>query len=801
MKTLKTILSLAALATAFAGMAAAPAATEIEAAVPGGRSVKVTAVSPRILRVDNYPAGEAAPAPKVTIAPANAASPVAAIERSSMSVSLSTTAGLMASINPQTGALTIAGANPGSIVVDNSSRSGSTISLSTTSEGSFYGAGERGHKLNLRGDTLVMYNRQNYGYTGDDPRTSQMNITMPLFLSTDGFAILFDDYAAAEMIAGNPIKYISESRTPVSYYYVAGDNLADLTEELTSITGRQPLAPLWALGYITSKYGYRTPAETVGTVDTLRREGYPLDGIVLDLFWFGKEEDMGILEWDETVWPKPAKMMADLKKKGVNLVTVSEPYVLRNGRAIKNYNELAPRGMFVRDSLGTGPQEVKIWVGEGGMFDVSNPETRAWLAQRYKDLTELGVGGWWGDLGEPEVHPESGTHYNGLTAREYHNKYGNDWSSIISELYRQEYPERRLLTLMRGGTTGLQRHSVFPWSTDVSRSWGGLEPQVRIMLNSGLSGLGYMSHDVGGFAVDPENREDAELYVRWLQLGLFSPVLRTHSTWKAEPYKYPELQDILKPIIKERYRWLPYNYTLAYENATKGWPAVRPLNFYGGKAHDDISDEFLWGRDVLVAPVMQQGRTERSIVFPEGSTWMDFSDPNKRYMGGDTIVYPAPLGVLPLFVRAGAFIPLADYDMKNTGDYRSDRFTVHYYPEFGSSSQFSLYDDDHLSASSLEKGNYRLINFSGTMDESNGATKVEIDVTGSYPGAPRYIDLTLVVHGTPSGTIVGGVSGAKGKMEVNRRQGTATYTIRLDSTKKATAELHLVPGPRLGRIH
>lgn len=136
------------------------------------------------------------------------------------------------------------------------------------------------------------------------------------------------------------------------------------------------------------------------------------------------------------------------------------------------------------------------------------------------------------------------------------------------------------MTMMRGGTTGLQSYSVFPWSTDVSRSWGGLAPQITIMLNSGLSGLGYMSHDVGGFAIDPAAPYDPELYVRWLQLGTFSPVLRTHSQSTAEPYCYPDQQDIILPLIKERYRWLPYNYTLAYENASQGLPLVRPLNFY-----------------------------------------------------------------------------------------------------------------------------------------------------------------------------------------------------------------------------
>ena len=797
MKFIKTSIALASVLAFFSASATAP---YIEVTTDKGRKVVVTVVTPNILRVDNVAPGQALLPPKVALTPKVDSYEGTDVNTLGEYSSLCTSAGVIASVNKKTGVLTIDGGNPGSIIVDNGLRNGA-ISLSTTGEGSFYGAGERGHKLNLRGDTLVMYNRQNYGYTGTDPRIKQMNITMPLFLSTDGYALLFDDFAAAELIAGNPIKYISESRTPVSYYYIGGvSTLADLTEQLTSITGRQPLAPFWALGYITSKYGYKNPQETIGAIDTLHREGYPVDGIVLDLYWFGKEEDMGILEWDETVWKNPKKMMTDLRKKGVNVVTVSEPYVLRNGRAIKNYEELAPKGMFVRDSVGSGPQEVVIWVGEGGMFDVSNPDTRQWLSNRYKDLTEIGVAGWWGDLGEPEVHPENATHANGLTAREYHNYYGNDWSSIISELFAKEYPDTRLMTLMRGGTTGLQRHSVFPWSTDVSRSWGGLEPQVRIMLNSGLSGLGYMSHDVGGFAIDPENPVDEELYVRWLQLGLFSPVLRTHSQAFAEPYLYPEHQEILKPIIRDRYRWLPYNYTLAYENATKGWPAVRPLNFHGGEAMDSISDEFLWGKDVLVAPVMTQGTTERLVYFPKGSTWMDLSNPNTRYQGGETAMYPAPLGVLPLFVRAGAFIPMADYKMQNTGDYRADRFTVNYYPEFGSKSEYTLFDDNRLSPTSIADGEYRLINFKGSMDEVDGTTDVEISCSGTYPGAPKKIEMELVIHGIPAGTLEAGVEGAKkSNINIDKKSGTATFTFTLDPSKPVKLNLHLVPGPRLMR--
>lgn len=659
-------------------------------------------------------------------------------------------------------------AGSGKVLVDPDLRSVSDgkqlIRLATTARGSYYGAGERGHRLNLRGDTLTMYNRQNYGYTADDPRISQMNITMPLFLSSDGFALLFDDYAASRLfIPDTPlIEYVTENPNPVSYYFINGaKTLADVTTELTSLTGRQPLPPLWGLGYVTSKYGYHTEKETRGVVDTLKRAGYPLDGIVLDLYWYGKEQDMGRLAWDPSQWPDPKRMLSDLKKKGVHLVAISQPYVLRNGKAIDNYNTLAPKGMFVADSTGKAPQEVKIWVGEGGMFDVSNPDTRSWLANRYKSLTDMGVSGWWGDLGEPEVHPETGLHANGLSARLYHNQYGNDWSEIISDLFAKEYPDTRLLTMMRGGTIGLQRYSVFPWSTDVSRSWGGLQPQVTIMLNSGLSGLGYMGHDVGGFAVDPRNPEDAELYVRWLQLGTFSPMLRTHAQFKAEPYHYPQYESIIRQFILDRYRWLPYNYTLAYENASKGWPLVRPLNFFEADSHgryDNITDEYLWGSKVLVAPVMTQGATERTVTFPEG-TWIDFANPSVKYAGGSTVSYPAPLNVLPVFVKAGAIIPMADYKMNSTADYRADSFTINFFPVPGTSSEYTLYDDDRLSPKALENGDYRLINFK-TETTAAGTSSIKISSEGNYPGAPSKISFDFKVLGLdfePSSvTIVGG---------------------------------------------
>lgn len=626
-----------------------------------------------------------------------------------------------------------------------------SVSFIGAESGNLFGAGERGHKLRLNGDSLTMFNRQNYGYTKGDPRISQMGISVPYFVSDKGYGILFDDYNKADLyLGGDTISYTSATPRALSYYFInspEGD-MAGATSNYTLLTGRQPLPPMWTLGYITSKYGYRTQAETEGVIDTLKTRGYPVDGIVLDLYWYGTETDMGRLEWNKEQWPDHRKMLSDLKDKGVNMVLISQPYMNKKG-AIDNYNYLGERGMLAKDSDGN-IHDVTTWVGDAGMIDVSNPDTREWYWNRYKDLTAEGVAGWWGDLGEPEVHPLTIYHDNGQTASEYHNVYGNEWSRIIYEGLRKDYPDMRPMLMMRGGTAGLQRYGVFPWTTDVSRSWGGFGPQVNLMLSSGLSGLGYMSSDIGGFAVDPAHPVDPELYVRWLQMGTFTPMLRTHATVKPEPYHYPEQEQILKDYIKMRYQWLPYNYTLAWENAVKGWPLARPLNFRGentGSEYADCDDEYLWGDEVLVAPVMTQGARSRNVLFPKGE-WISWWNPALKYKGGKSYTVKAPLAELPLFVKAGSFIPQYTREIENVEQYNPQFLTVRYYPA-ASMSTYTLFEDDRKSPESLDNKDYILINFAG--EKSGADTRVTITSQGGYKGMPesRMMELEVVGVNAP----------------------------------------------------
>lgn len=648
-----------------------------------------------------------------------------------------------------------------------------SIAFLTPEGDNFYGAGEKGHSMTLNGSDLTLWNRANYGYGEGDKRLDQANINMPYIVSDNGFALLFDDYAKARLTMGSDtIRYRTISSKPLAYYFINGDGtLAGATENFTALAGRQPLPPLWTLGYITSKYGYHNQKEAYGAIDSLKRRGYPVDGMVLDLYWYGVETDMGRLAWDTAQWPDHRKLLDDMNAMGVHVIPIHQPYINKIG-ALDNHKLLESKGLLTKDADGN-TKDVTTWVGEAGMFDIANPDTRQWMWQRLKPLTAEGFSGWWGDLGEPEVHPVEIVHANGETAEEYHNYYGNEWSKTIYDGLRKDFPAMRPMLMMRGGTTGLQQYAVFPWTSDVARSWEGLQAQNKLMLSSGLSGLGYMSNDVGGFAVDKAHPYDPELYVRWIQAGTFTPVMRTHAQFKPEPYHYPKQESIIKKFIATRYQWLPYNYTLAYENTTKGYPLMRQVNFHGDNEdgrYASISDEYLWGDNVLVAPVMTRGARSRKVDFPAGE-WIDWNNPRRIYRGGTTAIVAAPLATLPLFVKAGSFIPLAMQKMDNTAGYDPSRLTVKYFPA-KEWSEYVLFDDDRTSPTSIDDNEYQLTTFSGSRQGSE--IYVDISSKGSYRGMPAVRSITLEVVGTARPKAVE-IDGEAVKAAANPDQGAAAY--------------------------
>ena len=312
------------------------------------------------------------------------------------------------------------------------------------------------------------------------------------------------------------------------------------------------------------------------------------------------------------------------------------------------------------------------------------------------------------------MHPSDLIHAAG-TADEVHNIYGHDWARLVYEANLEANPNRRPFILMRAGYSGSQRYGLVPWSGDVNRTWGGLQSQPEIALQMGMQGLGYMHSDLGGFA--GANLDD-ELYARWLQYGVFQPIFRPHAQEEvaSEPvFRSDKAKGLAKEAIQLRYKMLHYNYNLMYENNQKGTPLMRPL-FFDEPNNSDLftySDAYLWGKDILVAPILEAGVTEKEVYFPKNSNWFDFYT-DEKFEGGQTKMVQTKENSIPTFVRGGSFIPISRLTGfgQSTKDFNSLNLDIHYYfdPSI-SRSRRTYYKDDGKQVNAFEKGFYQIFEF------------------------------------------------------------------------------------------
>lgn len=603
----------------------------------------------------------------------------------------------------------------------------------------FYGGGYNGQRTNLNGRRLRMDNTQAYGWSSGYGGPN--NICIPFVVSTSGYGLLFDDHYRGATLrpSSSGTTYQTESLNPVAYYFVGGDgSMASVLEHYTALTGHQPLPPYWSLGYISSRYGYQSEIEARSVISKIKAARLPLDGLVLDLYWEGPDASgMGNLDWYKPQFPDGAKMMADFAAQDVHTIIITEPFFTS-----KCANYATPRDQgFLADT--NAPNMGWLLSDSVGLIDASNPAAMQWMWQFYKARTAEGVSGWWLDLGEPEQHGDN-SHHVGGTVAQVHNEFGNLWVQSVYDGLRRDFPQLRPMIMPRAGTAGMQRFAVQPWTGDISRSWEGLQAQVPALLSSGMSGVALMGSDVGGFVGGGTN---PQLYLRWVQMATFSPMMRTHSTYLPEPYNsdYSSVLNSVRNYLNLRYKHLPYLYSLIYENATTGVPLARPLNFYDADPAPlaDSKDAYLWGRDLLVAPVVTDA-TQRSITFPQG-TWVDVSNPGTTYSGGSTISYSAPLSKLPLFARKGSFITTFTADaFTSTAAVDASRLTVTYYLSDTATASALIYDDDHQSPTSIADGAYLLTRLRGTHDASADVISYSTEGSG-YQGMPavRTIDFKI----------------------------------------------------------
>lgn len=642
------------------------------------------------------------------------------------------------------------------------SSTGSSVTFLGMNDIAFYGGGYNGNYVNQNGKTMEMNNRQTGGW--EQGWSAPHNICIPYFVSTSGYGVLFDDHYQHARICPSSTgsTYQSNTKDPIAYYFVGGGDMESAMQNYVLLTGRQEMPPYWALGYISSKFSFATKDEATNVITKTRELNIPIDGIVFDIHWQGGKKGaygMGRLDWaaDGSYGNGSEMIQGFLRDYKVHSVAITEPFFSTDDVAKSNYDMLKSENWLT----GGSPVDMS-WMSPGGncgLIDVTIPEAMAWLGEKHVEHARKGMSGWWLDLGEPEKQENNGNlTYKGGSAAQVLNEYGLRWLAGVYNSMKAAFPERRQFIMPRAGTAGMQRYSAFPWTGDILRSDGGLKAQVPALVSASMSGVGYLGSDIGGFTANGAN---PDLYNRWVQLGVFYPMMRTHSANNPEPWNGAgSNQELVKKFIRMRYQYLPYTYTMAYQNSYLGKPMARPVNFYDADKSRlaDCNDEYLWGRDVLVAPVLSGGATSRSISFPDGR-WLDMND-YKVYGGGTSVTYDAPKDRLPFFLREGAFLPsFADTEYLNTEEIDTSLLTVDYFVNNTSTPMESLYyEDDHLTPDPVGDGKYLLTHFIGYSDKGNHVIFVEREGSG-FEEMPEKHHVVFRIHqhnfNENSGSVIG----------------------------------------------
>ena len=610
-----------------------------------------------------------------------------------------------------------------------------------------YGGGQRVLGMDRRGHSMPLYNKAHYGYTTS---SNQMYFGLSAVMSSQNYSVLFDNTASGELDIGktksNELLFKAQGGR-ASYIMVLGENLEDTVTNTVAVTGKQPLPPRWLLGNFASRFGYKSQNEVMDVVDAFNTQDIPVDAVVLDLYWFGKDikGHMGNLSWDAATFPEPEKMISELRAQDVKTVLITEPFILTTS---KQWESAVANNALAQNDDGA-PYTFDFYFGNTGLVDVFSEAGQDWFWQYYEKLAAQGVAGWWGDLGEPEVHPDDIQHMwqsTKVSGAEVHNAYGHQWAKTVYNNLTALQPDTRPFVLMRSGFLGSQRYGMVPWTGDVSRSWGGLKPQVELALQMSVFGMAYTHSDLGGFAGG--ETFDLELYTRWLQFGTFSPVFRPHAQDNIAPepiFHADPVKSIARKFIQLRYDMLPYNYSLAFENALYGTPLMRPLAMaYGESDWFENADSYLWGDALLVSPVTSANQTVWPTKLPEG-VWFDFFSDTK-YLGGQTVNYPLSQDNFPVWVKAGSFMPMAD-GLSRTEQFDTRKIEMHYWHDNSvNSSSYTYYEDDGKNPASVKKGLYTKLLLNASVDDKAELT-LTLDSEGSYIGMPKQRDITYVVHG------------------------------------------------------
>lgn len=543
----------------------------------------------------------------------------------------------------------------------------------------FFGLGGRSGGPRLRDGVYRLWNtdpRGSFG-PGDDP----LSLTMPLQLvvADVGTHLVFHDNTwDGSMTLGEGEEGAGSGHDrpgwgelrmdggPLRCWVVVGPP-ARVLQVFASLTGAPAVPPSWALGHHHARWGFGSEQEVRRVVASYQERELPLDAVHLDIDHLDAHQ---VFTVDRERFPELPGLAKDLAEDGVRLVSIVDPGV-RADPANEVYAAGVALDAFVRDARGRVVEGLG-WPGESVYPDFTSPEVRHWWGGLYEERLGEGFAGFWHDMNEPvsfaafgdPTLPRSARHAlegRGGDHREAHNVYGLGMAAAGYEGLRRLRPDERPFVFSRSGWAGLQRYGG-TWSGDVATGWPGLRASLSLVLGLGLCGVPYSGPDVGGFDGSPS----PELYLRWLQLGAFLPLFRTHAALRAgrrEPWEFgPEVLRHARVVLAERRRLRPYWVTLAQLAHRTGAPYVRPLWWSAPeeRALRDCEDAFLLGDALLVAPVLESGATRRTLRLPRGR-WYDTAT-GRAYEGPGQVLLDAPLSRVPVLARAGAVLPVAGAD-------------------------------------------------------------------------------------------------------------------------------------------
>ncbi len=562
----------------------------------------------------------------------------------------------------------------------------------------YFGLGEKGGPLDKRGHSYVMWNTDAYGW---DASTDPLYNDIPFFIGLrqgQAYGIFFDNTyrSSFDMGAESPDNYsFGAEGGELNYYFFYGPSPKKVLSRYTELVGRMPLPARWAIAYHQCRYSYYPESRVRFIADNFRQRHIPCDALFLDIHYM---DGYRVFTWDKTRFPDPPRMLADLRREGFRVVTIVDPGV-KVDPDYGVYQQGLAGDYFVKKPDGTVFMG-KVWPGVSAFPDYTNEKVRTWWGSLYKGLLNDGVAGIWNDMNEPsvfevpsktmnldEVHDDNGLH---SPHAKIHNIYGLLMSESTRDGLLALRPNERPLVITRDTYAGGQRFAAV-WTGDNSSTWDHLRISLPELMNMGLSGLTLVGADIGGFAVGAT----PELYTRWLEAGVFYPYCRTHTAYgnpNQEPWSYGnDIEDINRRSIELRYRLLPYLYNAFHDAAQTGLPVMRALllDYPDDSAAVSQESEFLFGDDLLVAPVIMTGAMQREVYLPRG-VWYNFWT-DRRYAGPTSIVVDAPLDRIPIFVRGGAIVPTQQV-VEYTDQAPINPLTFEIYPD-GSSSR-DYYEDD-----------------------------------------------------------------------------------------------------------